>query len=160
MSILILPLNLDHQELAKRVKEYLKENKEVDLRVFIGKEIQDRPSHDIVNKVADELRALGKYSFSPVGLGDTNTFIVSRKSWRDRNPILSELRTALFTALFALGVGWLLNRQESQDQAELDNRQDGQLQRLSDSLHTIEKLLGDSLPFWEKSAETGLKNKP
>lgn len=67
------------------------------------------------------------------------------KNWRDRNPFLNDLRTGAITALFSLIVGIILFRIDNRETVRENNRRDGHLNRLSDSIKTLQQQIKDSV---------------
>lgn len=140
-TILPLPPDYDYFRVAEAVIKHLKKNKEIDLRVFIERELGGRrPSPDFVNTAANELRKTGKYRLVEGGIGDMNTFMVSKR----KNTLLHDFKVGLITGAVSLLVGWLLLQLDTRETTQKNKQQDEHLIRLSDSLNILEKQLADS----------------
>lgn len=143
---LLIPFESDYSRIGKMAIEHLKNVKEFDLRVFIESECGIyRAESDLVSRTANELRKVKGLILKPHGIGDTNTFIISKKSWSERNPVWDKVRTGFITALFSLIVGAILFQIQNRGKVQLDSQQDLRLKHLSDSLKILEKHLRDSV---------------
>jgi hypothetical protein len=147
----IMPISsqADKQEIAEKVKEYLKKHKEVDLRIFMSNMLQwGDMNHGLVSEIANILRQTGEYEMSEGGMADITTYFirpVKRKPFNEREPIWFAIIMAVLGAGLALGGKLLSEIPAKQSQHQLDQRQDSTLQLLADSINILETALQDSI---------------
>jgi hypothetical protein len=151
MELLRITTDWEKTIAAVKVAEYLDENKEVDLRVFLSEIVNrmDLINPNNISAIANILRRKGIYEITEAGTPGTGsaTFIIRElppKNWTEKHPILDKWRTGFIAFLFSLTASILIiiisNRKADRDNSQQIQRLNG----LSDSLNILQKRIADS----------------
>lgn len=140
----------DKNEITNRVANYLKENRAVDLRVFLFEHWANRSqlNSEFISEIANFLRRTNKYEITPENGGLLTTYIVRpaiKKKFNERHPFLFALIICLLGGAFALAGRWVTEIKGNREQNQRDVIQDTRIKQLADSLDAFQRKAVDSI---------------